>query len=121
MNIIEDKMFLAVVAFWLLVALFVVLWLNRRGELQKARLDGMRQVVSLMALRCSYHYERDNEPLPDGVTRALDFLDFALEQSSIKRRADHYAIGAGMLADAMGRAAAKRGAQEGGARVSLFL
>jgi hypothetical protein len=74
--------------------------------------EGMRQVVSVMSLRCSYHYERGTEPLPDAVTKALDYLDSALKQDTLKRRADQYAVGAGMLADAMGRAAAKRGAQE---------
>jgi hypothetical protein len=108
----EDKNVLIGIAFWLLAALFIVLRLKRPDELQKARLDGMRQVVGIMARWGSYYYERAGEPLPDAVTKALDYLDSALEHESPKRRADHYAIGAGMLADAMGAAAARRGAQE---------
>jgi hypothetical protein len=108
----EDKNVLIGIAFWLLVALFVVLRLKRRDELQKARLEGMRQVVDIMVLRGSYHYERADEPLPEGVIRALDFLDSALAQDTPRGKASRYVAGAGMLADAMGAAAARRGAQE---------
>jgi hypothetical protein len=112
MIMVAERELLIYATLLLVMALFVVLHLKRRDELQKARLKGMQQAVGYMMLGCGRHYERENEPLPDAVAKALDNLDYALKLDTPESQADVYAVGVGVLANAMGEAAAKRGAQE---------
>jgi hypothetical protein len=95
---------------WGIAILVGLVALFRRWK-ASIRLQGMREVVDYVARAGSYHYEREGEDLPEKVVKALDYLKYASSQKSPADRARLYAVGAGTLADAMGEAAAARGAQ----------
>jgi hypothetical protein len=85
-----------------------------RGWLAKARLNGMKKVADAMIRGISHHYEQQDEPLPPEVDKAIDELNaLVARQKDDRGRAEQYAIGARILADAMGQACVSRGFQSG--------
>jgi hypothetical protein len=103
----EDK-FVAVVG--IVVILGVISWVLWR-TFNAGRLRGMREAVLDLSRQCSFHYEsKQEDPLPEKVTKALDYMKDALKRGSgVKGKTRLYLLGAGMLGDAMGEAAWQKG------------
>lgn len=97
----------------IIVAVVVVEWLRNRA-FQNGRLAGLREAVTAVSRTCSQHYERQGEPLPDEVDKAIVNMKDAIKVGkSLTGKVDLYLVGAGMLGDAMGEAAYGRGVEAG--------
>jgi hypothetical protein len=52
----------------IITAVIIVEWLRHKAY-QNGRLAGVVEAVRDVSRSCSYHYERENEPLPEVSTR----------------------------------------------------
>jgi hypothetical protein len=93
------------------VAIIVgVIWWVLNSRYNAGRLAGIREATCDISRQCSYHYEVKDEPLPEKVDKALDYMAGALKRGKgIKGKADLYLTGAATLGDAMGEAAWQKG------------
>jgi hypothetical protein len=97
----------------IIVAVFVIGWLRDRS-FHMGRLAGAREAVQDLSRSCSHHYEREGEPLPESVDKALTYMSDALKRGKgAKGKLFLYLPGAGMLGDAMGESAYGRGIEGG--------
>ena len=95
--------------FWLISGINSLM----RGRRTKIKLEGMREATSEICFFVSHSYERRDEPLPEAVSEALDYMARAPTMGKVQQQYDGYVRGIRMLAEAMGKAARQRGYDEG--------
>jgi hypothetical protein len=96
----------------LLWLIYGLMSLTRRWR-TKIKLEGMKEATSEISFFVSHSYERRNEPLPEAVTEALDYMARARTREKVQEQYDTYVSGIRMLGEAMGKAARQRGYDEG--------
>jgi hypothetical protein len=95
----------------IIVAAVVIEWLRHKAY-QHGRLAGVIEAVQDVSRSCSY--QRENGPLPEGVDKALVYMNDSLKRGKgVTGRITLYLTGAGMLGNVMGEAAYGRGLEAG--------
>lgn len=97
------------ILFWLI---YELISLTRRWR-TKMKLEGLREATYELSLFISHSYERPDEPLPEPVNDALDYMNRALAKMDAQERYSAFITGIRMLGEAMGEAARQRGFDEG--------
>jgi hypothetical protein len=103
----------------LIGAIGMLLWLIygwislKRRWRAKIKLEGLREATHELSFFVSHSYERRDEPLPEPVNDALDYMDRALAKMDAQERYSAFITGIKMLGEAMGKAARQRGFDEG--------
>jgi hypothetical protein len=95
--------------FWLIYGLNSLM----RGRRTKIKLEGMREATHELSFFVSHSYERRDEPLPEAVSEALDYMARARTMTKVQEEYDAFIRGIRMLGEAMGKAARQRGFDEG--------
>ncbi|SIO00219.1 hypothetical protein SAMN05443247_01317 [Bradyrhizobium erythrophlei] len=102
-----DDRFAAAVGVAIIVG---IVWWVLNSRYQAGRLAGIREATADISRACSYHYEVKDQPLPEKVEKALDYMAGALKRGKgDKGKGDLYTLGAATLGDAMGEAAWQKG------------
>ena len=95
------------------LACVVFAWLRSRS-FHQGRLEGIRKAVLDLSRTCSFHYETKDQPLPEKVDKALDYMANAMKRGEgTKGKIFLYLTGAAMLGDAMGEVAWQKGFDAG--------
>ena len=72
-----DDRFAAAVGVAIIVG---IVWWVLNSRYQAGRLAGIREATADISRACSYHYEVKDQPLPEKVEKALDYIAGALKR-----------------------------------------